>query len=1513
MFTRATANNKTGKANNNSLFNKSETATPFIQAKLAIGKPNDKYEVEADSVAEKVVSKTQNSSSLTGATPFFPPSAPNSIQKASEKNETIQEKPIAESITPSVQLAPMEEETIQEKCDSCESEQENVQRMPFEEIQSKEEEDFQKKEDEESVQMEAEEEAVQAKSEEEDVQMEAKEEEVQTKLSAPALQKSNIGTKLKSSRGSGSMMPKTLLAQMQQGFGADFSQVKIHTGPQAVAMSKDLGAKAFTNKNHVYFNQGKFDPGSRDGQLLLAHELTHTIQQGAVNPLTSETATEPSTSEVTTLSNIASETTATTIQQPTDNSITSEASEVVITTENSSETTTEETPELEVIPRSPEEDPNFISVENSVEYTADQQGEHEAADIAVGSAQSAAAIPSNEQMGTAQANQVEQMDAQEPGEFDAVAFKAKLMKRIEEMELPADEEAADKFDKNNNIQEISNAASNDATQEQQAIAGPIAVATEAPPNVEAVPQREVSILPNAPVGHRPASVSAQNAMPNARPESHVSQPLQENMSEVDQQMAENEVTDEQLANSNEPAFTSALGSRDEARSNTESAPDAFRQTESQSLTASQQQAENSGATGISEMHQNRDVLLNDVVGQQSETGTQNTSERERISNEIDSIYESTKIDVETLLDDLDIQVAEKFDTAATNSKQDFEDYVDLKMSLYKAERYSGIGGAFTWVGDVFTGLPDEVNEFFVQGRKLYINIMDVALTDISNYIALKLNEAKNRIETGKQEVTDYVDALPENLQSIGKEAAEEIQDKFDELTDSVNSKQDELIDSLAQQYNDSLTEIDERIDEMKAANRGLIDMAMDAINGVIETISKLKQLITDLLAEIQSVLSIIMADPIGFVSNLFDGIKQGFDNFVTNIETHLLSGFVQWLTGSLGPMGITIPENLFSLKGIFSLVMQVLGLSWDYMREKAVKLLGEPVVQAMEFGLEMFQIIRTQGVAGIWEYLKEQFNDLKETIIDSIKEMLITQVIEAGIKWLLSLLIPGAGFIKAIMAIKDFIVFFVESALMLIPALIEAIRAMAAGSVSLVATAIERGLALLVPLVIKLFAKIIGLGGLVGKVQKIIKKVRKRIDRAINKLIIKAKKASRKLLQKLGIGKGEKSEGEETDERTAEEKQEDVKSAVQEGNELLDKADATPEDVNQQLPGIKTKYSLEKIELLQDATTGKYYIRVKINPEGETEKESLGQEVILNFINKKLLKSNNTEISKYGNDHKSEIEGAGYKFLVQNDKYYIRRKSASDSAQVHIDKEGKLKLGPKSGSSEPEHDNYIPTNKKIEEVENGYVVTYATKTDEGNEGPEFKINISYDKALSSNEDITETRVVEGSSLKLKNAGGARGKTDSAHQGFHNAHLIADRFGGSGKNKDQNIYPSSPDYNTSKMKKKEDDIAKNLQDKTENNQSNFELEITSKIKGEKADSSSLKAAINEEAKKDNTIQVQEINDQMSNDLIALVRKDIKGIPGKFMSVNYKLNNTTAGDLKSDSGYDSLVEKLIKKKT
>ncbi|WOD42843.1 eCIS core domain-containing protein [Hwangdonia lutea] len=197
--------------------------TPFIQPKLNIGKPGDKYEVEADAMANKVVNGKGG----------------DAIQKAEGTEEELQQKPLAASISPLVQMQSeetSEEENIQAKCTDCEQE-EQVQRV---------------EEEEESLQM-------------------------KTEQSSSA--KSNIEASLKKSKGSGQKLSQPVKQTMENGFGADFSHVNIHTDNQAIQMSKRIKAQAFTHGNDIYFNKGKYNPSSRSGKHLLAHELTHTIQQ----------------------------------------------------------------------------------------------------------------------------------------------------------------------------------------------------------------------------------------------------------------------------------------------------------------------------------------------------------------------------------------------------------------------------------------------------------------------------------------------------------------------------------------------------------------------------------------------------------------------------------------------------------------------------------------------------------------------------------------------------------------------------------------------------------------------------------------------------------------------------------------------------------------------------------------------------------------------------------------------------------------------------------------------------------------------------------------------------------------------------------------------------------------------------------------------------------------------------------------------------------------------------------
>ncbi len=89
-----------------------------------------------------------------------------------------------------------------------------------------------------------------------------------------------LADSLSTTKGGGSPLPDSTRGFMENAFSADFSRVRIHADGQAVAMSQGIQARAFTHGSDVYFNSGEYRPGSGEGRRLLAHELTHVVQQG---------------------------------------------------------------------------------------------------------------------------------------------------------------------------------------------------------------------------------------------------------------------------------------------------------------------------------------------------------------------------------------------------------------------------------------------------------------------------------------------------------------------------------------------------------------------------------------------------------------------------------------------------------------------------------------------------------------------------------------------------------------------------------------------------------------------------------------------------------------------------------------------------------------------------------------------------------------------------------------------------------------------------------------------------------------------------------------------------------------------------------------------------------------------------------------------------------------------------------------------------------------------------------
>ena len=87
-------------------------------------------------------------------------------------------------------------------------------------------------------------------------------------------------SRLLQQQGGGQPMLSGLRSKMESSFGWEFSQVRLHTDSEAVALSSSIRAKAFTHGNDIYFNQGQFSPDSSSGQKLSAHELAHVTQGG---------------------------------------------------------------------------------------------------------------------------------------------------------------------------------------------------------------------------------------------------------------------------------------------------------------------------------------------------------------------------------------------------------------------------------------------------------------------------------------------------------------------------------------------------------------------------------------------------------------------------------------------------------------------------------------------------------------------------------------------------------------------------------------------------------------------------------------------------------------------------------------------------------------------------------------------------------------------------------------------------------------------------------------------------------------------------------------------------------------------------------------------------------------------------------------------------------------------------------------------------------------------------------
>ena len=750
----------------------------------------------------------------------------------------------------------------------------------------------------------------------------------------------------------------------------------------------------------------------------------------------------------------------------------------------------------------------LAAVVAEVSAAGHEQQAHVPVGVAASETQKAADVTPEEAAGKASGDHVNDMAAQKKGPFNRDAFKLALKEKIKA--LQADD--AKNIKDGDKAQDINSTVKAGVAAEKQTAAGPIdQVAKQPPAKGEQKPGEK---LPDAAPVQAP-QVDGAKAIPG--PVSEERHSMAAGSQAVDQQMAAANVTPEQLRNANDPAFQAAADAQMTAKTEADALPAKAQTAEATVLDDSRAKAAQTTQAGLGEMQGQRAEKLAGSKDEQEAGKAKYEAARTRIAKQLGAVYDETKTSVDVRMATLDTDVDKTFDDGASTAKTRFYVFIGAKLLVHYLS-----GG---WIADAITG-ENSKEKIFQEGRDRYLADMEMVIDRVADVVERGLNEVVGIIEAGRVRLEAAMKQFSPEDAAVAEEVAGGLRDKFASLEKSVEEKQTAIVDSLAKKYVAAQKDVDSTINTLRDPVGALISVAVDAIAGVIDTILKMKDMLMSALSKAGEAIDLILADPIAFLGYLVAGVKQGVEGFLANIGTYLQKGLLDWLFGALSQAGIQMPEK-FDLSGLMSIVLQVLGLTWTNIRQRAVAIVGENVVKSLETASEIFVTLATKGAAGLWDYIKEQATTLLETLKESFKSLVMESVIVAGVKWLIGLLNPASAFVKACMAIYDIVTFILnkgQQILTFVNAVLDSVLSIAKGAVAPAAKAVEAALAKSIPVAIGFLASLLGIGDLGEKIKKVIDKIQIPVNKVIDWLIKKAISLVKTISKALGFGKKDEKE-----------------------------------------------------------------------------------------------------------------------------------------------------------------------------------------------------------------------------------------------------------------------------------------------------------------------------------------------------------------------------------------------------
>lgn len=659
--------------------------------------------------------------------------------------------------------------------------------------------------------------------------------------------------------------------------------------------------------------------------------------------------------------------------------------------------------------------------------------------------------------------------------------------------------------------------------------------------------------------------------------------------------------------------------------------------------------------GRQAMAKHRGGKLKDTGDKQKATKTKLEKEREDVAKLINGKYETCQKSIISKLDALEKDSLARFDRGQAKATTDFENQVNNDIDEFKRKRYDEVGWArrkYRQARDWLLGIDDfpEVEKAFSDARKAFETTIDKLISDITADNNKVIAECKTQLQTTKEEIAGIVEKLKPALKSAGDLAMKEVEKKLDELNADIDKRKEKMQQQLADKRQAAMKAIDAKIEKMKeklsgalsAIGKLLLEALKKFFKWALEKLGIDAEGFFNTLSKIGTAIKAMFKSPGKFFSNLIAAVKGAISDFKTNFKTYLTGALFDWLTGSIGSV-VTLPK-VFDVKGVLSMIMQVAGISWSFIRSKLVNIFGEQKVAYAEKTVAVVKKFVDEGIMGIWDWIKNSAQSLMSTMIDSIKEWLLTKLVISFAEWIASLLIPGGAILRLVQGIYKLIMWFIDNIqriLRWVNAVLDGMVSIASGAIAGAIGFIVGGMKLIIPAILDFFAKLLNISGIVDAVKNIINKIVGPIHAAIDKMVDWLKGVLNKVVDKVKGAFSKKEEKKSAEGNIDPEKQKALDSAIAEAEALLADEEMSEEDVTLKLPDIKKKYQLAELKLVIDqdgAEEDTVHVHGEINPQKDTgrikKRKKVKKGTLIQIMDSGKWSEYSLKVTKVVNQHK---------------------------------------------------------------------------------------------------------------------------------------------------------------------------------------------------------------------------------------------------------------------------------------